>query len=803
MGITFKNRACMKKHTYQVLEYNRLLDILSRYATCPMGKSDCLSLKPSNDLVFVDKELRLVSEMKLLLKARGFVSLSDLTDILPFLRKSSTEGSYLEPKELLCILRLAQACQQSEKHLESHRSLCPRMYDIVRDMPNCEALVKILKEAISSTGGLRDSASPALKKIRGRKTRLRLDLQKKLQKIQKLSGLYDNRQDNLVTVREGRYVIPLRTDQKSRIEGIVHDYSQTRVTCFLEPVEVITDNNRVSELRHEERAEEHHILINLTGMVRDLASELEFFQSLIGRLDGLYARARFSEKLSCVMPEISDKNRVELKKARNPILQAMTLDSKNKGEKVDEPVPVDILLDDQHNILIISGPNRGGKTVTLKTLGLMGLMTQAGIHIPVEEGSHMPIFDEIMADIGDDQDIQTGLSTFSAHAAHLSHIIKYAGQKSLIIIDEPGMGTDPDEGVALAMSALDFLSGQGALAAVSTHLNRLKSYGLLNERVTNACVEFDEEKNRPTFELRYGSPGISHGFEVAEEMGMPLNILDRARIYLDQDEVRLNRLIDKLNALITETARKKAEVEDVKRKYYAATGKIKERLVTLEAEKKILLEAKRVEAESAIREAKDELKQAINLLKMKKESAQAYVTEEYTRISRGLMDHLDQGTGEGDHSKLKEVKEGQWVYHRGVKKKGIIQSIDLAGGRALVMLGKVKVSADIHDLEIVKEARESDLNKGGRSASWDLLDSPARELNVIGYRVDDAIPLIDKTIDRALVGGQMSLRIIHGFGTGRLREAIRSHLKGIPFVKGFSSADPKVGGGAITVVELS
>lgn len=793
----------MKKHTYQVLEYNRLLDILSRYATCPMGKSNCLSLKPSNGLTFVDNELRLVSEMKLLLKARGFVSLSDLTDILPFLRKSCTEGSSLEPKELLCILRLAQACQQSKKHLESHRSLCPRVYDIVRYMPSCEALVKTLKEAISATGGLNDSASPGLKKIRGKKTRLRLDLQKKLQKIQKLSGLYDDRQDHLVTVREGRFVIPLRTDQKSRIEGIVHDYSQTRVTCFLEPVEVITDNNRMAELRHEEKAEEHRILINLTGMVRDLASELEFFQSLIGRLDGLYARARFSERLSCVMPEIGDNNRVELKKARNPILQAMALNSKDKGEKADEPVPVDILLDDQHNILIISGPNRGGKTVTLKTLGLMGLMTQAGIHIPAEEGSHMPIFDEILADIGDDQDIQTGLSTFSAHAAHLSHIVEHASQKSLIIIDEPGMGTDPDEGVALAMSTLDFLSGQGTLAAVSTHLNRLKSYGLLNERVTNACVEFDEEKNRPTFRLRYGSPGISHGFEVAEEMGMPLNILDRAKTYLDQDEVRLNRLIDKLNSLITKTARERASLEDVKRKYDATTGKIKKQLVTFEAEKKTLLESKRVEAEGVIREARDELKQAINLLKMKKEPAQSCVTEKYARISRGLMDKLEQETGEGGHSKLKELKEGQWVYHRGLNQKGIIQSIDLAGGRALIILGKVKVSADIHDLEIIKEGRKYDLNKGRRSASWDMLDSPARELNVIGYRVDDAIPLIDKTIDRALVGGQMSLRIIHGFGTGRLKEAIRSHLKGIPFVKGFSSADPKVGGGAITIVELS
>jgi DNA mismatch repair protein MutS2 len=385
----------------------------------------------------------------------------------------------------------------------------------------------------------------------------------------------------------------------------------------------------------------------------------------------------------------------------------------------------------------------------------------------------------------------------------LSYIVEHADQKSLIIIDEPGMGTDPDEGVALAMSVLDFLSGQGTLAAVSTHLNRLKSYGLLNKRVANARVEFDTEKNRPTFRLRYGSPGISHGLRVAEKMGMPLNILNRAKTYLDQDEVRLNRLIDKLNTLITDTAREKAALEDVKRQYDAKTREIRERLMTLEAEKRTLLEAKQREAQDVIKEAKEELKKAINLLKMKKESAQADVTEAVARISHELIDHLDQEPDDGGHAEPDEIKKGQWVFHKELKKKGIIQSVDLTGGRALVMLGKVKVSADIHDLEMAKEDRDSFLNRDRQSASWDIKDSPIGELNLIGYRVDDAIPMIDKTIDRALVCGQMSFRIIHGFGTGTLRAAIRSHLKDIPFVKRFSSAESKVGGSAITVVELA
>lgn len=793
----------MKEHTFQVLEYHHLLEILSNYATCPMGRLNCLNLNPSNDFAFIDNELRLVSEMRLLLKAKGFVSLSDLNDILPLLSKSSTEGSYLEPNELLYVLNIAQASQHLKNYLESQHSLCPRMFDLGKDIPAHKTLVKSLKGTISSNGAIEDSASPALKIIRKKKIRLRSTLQKKLENIQKSAGLCDAGQDNLITVRDGRYVIALRTDQKSRIGGIIHDYSNTRVTCFLEPFEAIGHNNRMAELNREEKDEERRILIRLTKMVSDVAEALEYSQAMIGRLDGLYARARFSERLSCVMPEIAEKTSVELKGARNPILLAMALDNRQRDEAVEEPVPVDILLDEKNNILVISGPNRGGKTVTLKTLGLMGLMTQAGIHIPAAEGSRMPVFNEIMADIGDDQDIQAGLSTFSAHTEHLNHIIGHADHRSLVIIDEPGMGTDPDEGASLAMAVLDFLSQQGAFAAISTHLNRLKSYGVLNEKVTNACVEFDRERRRPTFEIRYGSPGISHGLEIAKEMGIPLDIIARASGYLDHDEVRLNRLIEKLNRLMTEADREKMMAEEVKRKYHAETKKIEDKLIALEEETTALLEEKRIEAEDTITEAREELKQAINLLKDKKEHAQAFVTNRYDAITNKLRDYLAPETSERAGVDLKEIQAGQLVYHRRLNQKGIVQSVDPVGGRAYIMLGKIKVAAEIQDLEMAKEEKKSGSNRRGEPASWDLTHAPTWDLNVIGYRVEEAIPLIDKTIDRALVNGQTSLRIIHGFGTGRLRQAIRSHLRDVPFVKACDSADLKVGGGAITIVDLS
>lgn len=786
----------MIEHTSQVLGFHSLLDILSRYASCLLGQSDCLSLKPSNDKKIIENELRLVSEMRLLLKVKGFVSLSDLIDISPILRKSGAEGSWLQPKELLRIRGLTEACLDLKKHIGSEHLLIPGLSGIVKDLPGFNELLQTLKKSLSYYGEVKDSASPALKKIREKKIRLRSDLKKKLESIQKASGLGGDGQEQPVTVRDGRYVLSLRTDLKSRIDGIIHDYSRTRATCFLEPVEAIRDNNRMTELWQSEKAEEIRVLTSLTGLVRDLTADLETSQHLVGRLDGLYARARFSEVFSCVMPEICQEDIIDLRGARNPILASQALGTVHSDKKVEFPVPVDIVLDENRNVLIISGPNRGGKTVTLKTLGLLSLMTQSGIHIPVEEGSRVCVFDRIMADIGDEQDIQSGLSTFSAHAIHLKYIIEHTKKKSLVIIDEPGMGTDPDEGVALTMAVLDFLSGYGAMVAVSTHLNRLKTYGLLNKKACNVSVEFDQKNNRPTFRLKYGSAGISHALEIAEDIGIPSGIVGRARRYLDQDEVRLNRLIEKLNNLA-------ADAEEAREKYYSSTKKVRDKLALLESEKREITEAKRLEAEKVIEEARQELRQAINLLKTKKKSVQAYVADQYEQVGRGLADYFDLERSEERAVDLEEIRTGCSVYHKKLKQKGFVSSFDPVAKRAEVLLGKLKVVAAIRDLETIDEASETVPDGGKENVSWELRGDPLKEVNVIGYRVDDAIPIIDGAIDHALVMGELRLRIIHGFGTGTLKHAIRSHLRESPVVRNVFSADPKFGGDAITVVELS
>jgi DNA mismatch repair protein MutS2 len=790
----------MTIHTYNVIGFFNLLDILSRYASCHLGRSNCLSLKPLKALTQIDRELGLVSEMRLLSKVKGVMSFSGLASVKPFLQKAETKGSFLEPEELLNILKLGKAGWQAKKFFLPEKDICPLLSEMARDIPEVEYLVNVLSKAISQNGAIKDSASPELKKIRHKKTRLRFDLKQKLEVVQKAAGIYDAEHDNVITVRDGRYILSVKTDQKRRLKGILHDYSRTRTSCYLEPAQVVHDNNRMAELAREEKQEEFRILASLTAMVKKQSEKLEGLEFIIGRLDGLYARARFGEALSCVMPEIAEHNAVNLSGVVNPLLFAFNLEKHSLRKQEAPPVPADILIDVERNVLIISGPNGGGKTVALKTLGLVVLMAHAGMHIPAKEGSSLPFFSNIMADIGDDQDIQTGLSTFSAHMAHFKHILDYADEKSLVIIDEPGMGTDPAEGVALTMALIDDLSSRGTLVAVSTHLNRLKSYGFMNPRAVNASVEFDAEQNCPTFRLNYGSSGISHALDVAREMGVSQKIIDHAEAYLSREEIALSVQIEKFNSMLLESEREKEAAEAVKKKHNAAVKRIEADLLRLEQEKKTLLNAKRLEAEAVIKDAKEDLKRVINRLK-KKQTAQDAVADMVAEVSHKLADSFDKKE-EVPLQITDDLREGQLVYHKKLKQKGRVLSVNQAGRQATILVGKIRLSAESQDLSVIAPGDESRSNKKKKNIFWQKTSCFPVELNVIGHRVDSAVGLIDKAIDRALVSGVLNLKIVHGFGTGILRQAIRDHLRKNPFVKNVCRADFKSGGEAITIVEL-
>jgi len=794
-------------HTNRALGYFDLLDIVSRYASCPSGRLNCLSLRPTDDSEKIKRELDLVSEARLLEKTGNSLSFYDLVPVGSVLLKACTEGSIVEPEELLNILNLVNGVETAVKVFSAARELCPLLWGMAHDMPDLSYLFAEIKKVVSFSGTIKDSASADLKRIRRSKTGQRLLVQQKLQDLQKKALLHNTEHENIVTIRDGRYVLSLKTSEKSRIQGIVHDYSNTKVTCFIEPLQIVDDNNRIAELIMAEREEEFRILLSLTEKIKEHGDQLKSFESFIGSIDGVFARARFAEHLSCISPEIGTDYPVDLKRAENPILLALALEG-SKGYDQDRhyslPVPVDIHMDQDKNVLIISGPNGGGKTVTLKTLGLLALMAQAGMHIPAKEGSCLPVFSQIMADIGDEQDIQTGLGTFSAHMAQLKDILDYSDGSALVLIDEPGMATDPAEGAAITMAAIDVLSSQGTFVAISTHLNSLKVYGFTNEHAVNAAVEFDSTNNCPSYRLKYGISGISHAIDVARDLNLPQSVIDRANQYLGKDDMQIVTLLEQLNSMLTEAEKEKQQAEKIRKRYLDSIEKTRATVAKLRQKKISLITEKRIEAEHVINEAKREFRQIITSLK-NRQSLQANAADRFKDTANTLTTRFKQPDMRADHASGKDIKEGQCVYLKKLNQRGQVLSVDHLGKQATIGFGNMKISAEIKDIEIIENvkrpAKKRDASKENTGTEWYF--SPADlELNLIGFRTEEAINLIDKTIDKALVEGKESIKIVHGFGTGKLRKAIRSYLKKIPYVKAVSGADLKSGGDAVTIVKF-
>ncbi|MBE9540865.1 MAG: endonuclease MutS2 [Proteobacteria bacterium] len=793
----------MTENSLRVLEYYRLLNIVSHYAASPLGCSNCLSLKPLQELESIEAEQRLVSEMKELVCTKGFIPLSSLSDLRPMLGKAVKKGAFLEGKEFLSIHNLIGVSQQVKNWIREAGDLCPSLGCIVKDIPTCDILAKEIGKSITEDGGISDRASPLLSSLRSRRVSQRRVIEKRLNDI--LSSL-ESSDDTLISVRDGRYVISIRTDKKGFIKGIVHGYSSTHSTCFLEPLAVTEENNYLVELTDREKEEEKKVLKRLTGLVSDSSSELVSCLEIMGRVDGLFARAEFSKAINGISPIISTNKIIYFLDALNPILLSLYLES-IKGDKAGnaEPVvPIEIKIDSKKNILIISGPNRGGKTVALKTIGLLTLMTQAGMHIPAKEGSTVSVFNNIMAEIGDDQDISAGLSTFSARLEHLKEIIDQADENSLVILDELGTGTDPDEGTSLAMAILDYFSQKGSLSAISTHYQRLKRYGLINKKAQNASVEFDYEKGRPTFRLLTGMPGVSHAIEIAQDLGIKGEIIDKAATYLGKEKGRSDSVMEDLARMMEEVKAEKEDLTLAREEYEVSKKRLEKERETLVFQLNEMLAEKEHKAESILAAAKREFGEAIGNLKEKGAERQFEATQRYTHAKHNLMDAISDIKVQYNSTNNVPITVGQRVFHRKSEKRGWVVGIDEGSSRAQIMIGNVKLTVD--SSELIPESDVPAKKKGDtvREKQWSVSGPTVahKDLNLIGYTVADAIPIVDKMIDQALVHGYTKVKIIHGMGSGTLKRAIREHLKENCYVKDFIPGGRDGGNDSITVVEL-
>lgn len=793
----------MIEYSLRVLEYNRLLNILSNYASSPLGRSDCLSLKPLKELDSIRNEQGLVSEMKELLLTKGFIPLSSLVDLRSVLQKTDKRGVYLEPKELLSIHNLIRVSNQVKNWIYEVKDLYPLLTSIVDNIPACYDLSEEIERSITEDGGISDSASTLLASIRSERVGIRRGLEKKLNHI--LNSL-ESSDDILISVRDGRYVVSVKTGRKNYIKGIIHGYSRSHSTCFVEPLAVVEENNHLFELTDRERLEERKVLEGLTGLVYDFSSSLLVCLEIMGKVDGLFARAEFSKAIKGLSPILTSDKVVYLSDALNPILLSLHLES-SKGDKTvsAEPVvPIEIKIDADKSVLIISGPNRGGKTVALKTIGLLALMSQAGIHIPAQEGSRLGVFDNILAEIGDEQDISAGLSTFSARLEHLKEIVDQAGESSLVVLDELGAGTDPDEGTSLAMAILDYLSERGSLSAISTHYQKLKRYGLINKKAQNASVEFDHEEGRPTFRLLTGLPGVSHAIKIARDLGIKDEIIEKAATYLGKDRGRPDLLMEDLSRMMEDVRAEKEAVALARQEYEASKKRLMKERERLSGQLNEMLIDKENETKRLLADAKREFGQAIGYLREKGPAGQPEATQRYIKAKKDLIDAIEGLKEEKKSTDHVSIDIGQEVFHKKSKKRGLVIDVDKGSSEAQIIIGNMKLTVDSSELiPEVKMSSEQEKDKE-MGKQWSVSSSfmEKKELNLIGYTVSDALPLVGKMIDQALVHGYTRLTIIHGIGSGVLKKAIRENLKENFYVKDFTPGGRDGGNDGITVVEL-
>jgi DNA mismatch repair protein MutS2 len=813
----------MDRQSLRVLEYPHILTVLEALATTEPGRRAVRELRPSTEHGMIATWLGQVTELKDYLQSGNSLPLDGIEPVSLILDRVGTTGQVIVPENLLKVASTLGATRLLHRLAGQLPPRCSRLAEVLGRVQPVPELEGKIGRAVDRHGKIRDDASPALARLRAEIGRLRERLHSELTEILERQAIQKTLQEKLITIRNGRLVIPVRSGARGAVEGIVHDTSQSGATSFVEPLAVVPLNNELSRTRSLEQEEEARILRELTEAVSEAAEVLRSNERSLGEIDCLHARARLSVLLRAREPMLNGGERIRLLQARHPILALQLLAREGEAvptslaevlwgaEGAPDPkprpldvVPIDLYLTRGRNTLIISGANAGGKTVSLKTLGLLGAMVQTGLHIPVAEGSEWPTFTGLFAEIGDEQDLRAHLSTFSARIRRLVTILNLADDNSLILLDELGTGTDPAEGAALALAVLDRLRSRGALIAVTTHHHLIKAYGMVEEGVVNAAVEFDEVSGRPAYRLRYGQPGTSNALKIAADLAMPREVIEGTRRYLSRDEQRTGELIQQL-----EEARRKAERagEELGRRQQdldaIQADLVRERDELTRSRGQVIAEA-RERAEFLLGEAEKELKAAVAHFQEQGSSGATEARSKAQKTRTGLRSALEAEAPQG-HGFLTSSAVGRLVRLRGVEGTGVILELKDEGRRAEVQVGPKRVEVDAETIELLPVQGDRGKSVAGGNGVRVLRDEPEGwqgRLNLVGLRVEDALPLLDKAIDRALLDGRSEIQVVHGHGTGRLRKAVHEFLLDHAGVRGFHHEVQNRGGSGVTVVEL-
>ncbi len=785
----------MNDKSLRVLEFYKILGEVKRYTYTNAGKDLLGALKPYDNIYEVREHLEETYEALKLLTTKGAPPFEGVYDARSAIERAG-KGSVLQPGELLKIAAVMRSARRFRDYVavredeEQHRVI----QDICEGITPLKSLEDDIFNAVVSEEEISDRASSLLYNIRRQLKDKNVSVREKVNSL--IRSYSQFLQDNLYTMRGDRYVLPVRAEHKGSVPGIIHDQSSSGATLFIEPMSLVTLNNEIRELMLKEKAEIERILSELSEKVYDNILHVRTNGSIVWELDFIFAKARYASENNCTCPNVSENGNIDIIEGRHPLIDRKAV------------VPSSVYLGRDFTTLVITGPNTGGKTVTLKTVGLLHLMALSGLMIPAREHSTVSFFDEVFADIGDEQSIEQSLSTFSSHMKNIVEIIENADEKSLILFDELGAGTDPTEGAALAVAILENLKKRNSRIIATTHYSELKGYALRTTGVENASVEFDVETLQPTYRLLIGIPGKSNAFEISRRLGLPGYIIDDAKENITSESLRFEDLIQSLQEKSIKAQDDAREAESIKLQASKLKEKYDEKLYNLQnARDKALMDAQR-EAKRIIKEAKDESDAILkNMREMERLGYSSEARKKLEQERQKIKDRLDRAEEAATRKikpqgeELKSVKEGQDVFIPSLNQKAIVLSKPDGKGEVLVQAGIMKISVKLEDLRAGKETKEAAKKKGGRELSLNL-KAVSSSIDLRGMDSEEALFKTDKYLDEAYMAGLNEVTIIHGKGTGVLRNSISDMLKRHPHVKKYRLGEYGEGGTGVTVAEL-
>jgi DNA mismatch repair protein MutS2 len=775
------------------LEYYRLKDLLGRYVSTVAARHALDELEPSLNIEKLANEHSITSEaMQYLREFR--VPFNEIALLPEAIDKLNVSGSVLEVAEIEAIQSFLNHTEGLRIRWKEDREKFPRLALTAQRLPDMRELSKHLGRAVQN-GEIDENYSPELRRIRKAIAAARARLTDRLESILRSPAYSSQLQEQLVTIRNGRFVIPVRTEQKRTVEGIVHGTSSSGATVFMEPLAVLEMNNELVRLQDEEHAEIARILAELTELIQASAGQIGAARSLSAYLELVFAKARFGREFDCVRPEFSQGSLVSLIKARHPLLED------NLRREHSSMTPISLDLDPTRKILVISGPNAGGKTVVLKTVGLLALMAQSGIPVPAEEAT-LPIFDRILADIGDQQSITNHLSTFSAHVLAIKTMLESASERSLILLDEIGSSTEPGEGAALARAVLEQFREIGVCAIATTHYNRLKLYAETTPGVTNAAMEFNELTLEPTYRLIHGLSGASSGLKIAERLQLPAQVLNAAVRFRDTTDLEAAHYVEELRRRIVDLEQEKTRLETERKEFHDWKQKELDQLTAQHREEIARVEKKleRIAQEMsdrATRELEGARDESVKKFQKKLADAKAHAARELGREKERIEPAASLPTAAPSRQSL-PGREGSLVRVTSLAVTGRITQVK--GDEAEVLVGNIKLRRPLSDLEVI-ETSPIKLPQNVH-VNFSLKQLEKNEINVVGRKVDEAVELTDKFLDDAFLAQVSTVRIVHGMGTGALRQAISELLRSHPHVGHYESAQQSEGGRGVTIVTL-